>query len=109
LKKEKIMSNKDDEPLFQGMDELERTYAPEELPEGDPERKRVRADEEDDAGRGYNLDDPTVPRPIVSVAPGSSATVPSGTVAPPNMGVERVDEDDVAGNDDSDEDEMPNG
>jgi hypothetical protein len=103
------MSNKDEEPLFQGIDELERTYAPEELPEGDPARKRVRADKDDDAGRGYNLDDPTVPRPIVSVAPASSATVPSGTVAPPNMGVEPGEGDDVAGNNDSDEDEMPNG
>ncbi len=103
------MSNKDDEPLFQGMDELERTYAPDELPEGDPERKRVRADEEDEAGRGYNIDDPTVPRPIVSVAPGSSATGPRGTGAPPNRGVERTADDDVAGNNDSDEDQMPNG
>jgi hypothetical protein len=103
------MSNKDDEPLFQGMDELERTYAPDELPEGDPERQRVRADEEDTAGRGYNIDDPSVPRPIVSVPQGSSATVPSGTVAPPDMGIEPVDEDDMAGNDDSDEDQMPNG
>ena len=102
------MSNKDEEPLFQGIDELERTYAPGELPEGDPERTRVRADEEDDAGRGYNVDDPTVPRPIVSVAPASSATVPSGTVAPPNMGVEPA-EDDASGSNDSDEDDMPNG
>lgn len=102
------MSNKDEEPLFQGIDELERTYAPDELPEDDPQRKRVRADEEDDAGRGYNLDDPTVPRPIVSVAPASSATVPSGTVAPPNIGVEHA-EDYASGSNDSDEDEMPNG
>ena len=103
------MSNKDDEPLFQGMDELERTYAPDELPEDDPERQRVRADEEENGGRGYNIDDPSVPRPIVSVAPASSATVPSGTIAPPDMGIEPVGDDDMAGSDDSDEDQMPNG
>lgn len=103
------MSNKDEEPLFQGIDELERNYAPEELPEGDPDRKRVRADEEDDVRRGYNLDDPAVPRPIATVGTASSGTVPSGTVAPPNIGVVRGEGDDVAGTDDSDEGEIPNG
>ena len=41
-------ANKDtrsERPLFQGMDELEREYAPQELPPDDPEQARVRADE----------------------------------------------------------------
>jgi hypothetical protein len=102
------MSNKD-EPLFQGMDELERTYAPEELPDGDPAKRRVNADEEGETDRGYNADDPTVAKPIVSVAPASSATVPSGTVAPPNMGVEPLDEETVRRRDNNEEEEVPNG
>ena len=35
----------DNQPLFQGMDEEERIYAPEELPEDDPERTRSELDE----------------------------------------------------------------
>jgi hypothetical protein len=33
-----------DKPLFQGMDEYEREYAPEELPAGDQERARAHMD-----------------------------------------------------------------
>jgi hypothetical protein len=35
----------DNQPLFQRIDEEERVYAPEELPENDPERTRSELDE----------------------------------------------------------------
>lgn len=102
------MSEKE-EPLFQGMDEMERTYAPEELPDDDPEKKRVRADDSGDAKRGYKLDEPTVPRPIATVGTSSSGTVPSGTIAPPILGVGGGDEDEAQEKETASEDETPNG
>jgi hypothetical protein len=75
--------NKDqEEPLFQGIDEYERTYAPEELPPDDPERKRAVKDEESDAG-ATDLEPP-------SAAPvGTLGTSPSGAMAPVNEGREK--------------------
>lgn len=70
-----------DEPLFQGMDELERTYAPQQLPPDDPEQARVRADEGSDSIGGTTLKEPPSAAPVANV--GSSA---SGMAAPPNIG-----------------------
>jgi hypothetical protein len=58
-------SAKDDErPLFQGIDELERTYAPQQLPPDDPANKRVRAEEGTDAAEGTGLDEGSEPDPM---------------------------------------------
>ena len=76
----------DDRPLFQGMDELERTYAPQELPP--EEQTRVRAEEgpggraDDDRG-GPTLLEPPEPAPVANVS-----TTPSSWAAPPNIGDE---------------------
>ncbi|HST04993.1 MAG TPA: hypothetical protein VLQ48_09680 [Chloroflexia bacterium] len=99
------MSEKE-EPLFQGMDELERVYAPEELPDDDPDKKRVRADDAGDDNRGYKLDEPTVPRPIATVGTSASGTVPSGTIAPPEIAVSKDQRQD---SNTLDEEETPNG
>ena len=75
----------DERPLFQGMDELERTYAPQQLPADDPEQARVRVDEEgsredEDEGRSTLLEPPSA-APVASVG-----TTPSSSAAPPNIG-----------------------
>src|SRR5438105_1060954 len=54
------MDEKNERPLFQGIDEIERIYAPEELPPDDPERARVRAEGED-AIDGSVLEEPPEP------------------------------------------------
>ena len=53
-----------DKPLFQGMDELERTYAPQELPPDDPARKQVRADEHGDDAPTYGSQGPLSGAPV---------------------------------------------
>ncbi len=72
----------DDDSYFQKLDELERTYAPEQLPTDDPEQLRVRA-EGDSTASGLTLNEPASAAPVASV--GSS---PSGSSAPPNIGHE---------------------
>ena len=72
----------DEKPLFEGMDELERTYAPQELPADDPERARVSADEGGNGGvREYTLNEPPSPAPVANIG-----TAPSAAAAPPNIG-----------------------
>src|SRR5690242_1988592 len=75
----------DDKPLFQGIDEYERTYAPQELPEDDPERGRVRAEGEDmdESAGGLVEEEPPSAAPVAS-----PATSPSSVAAPPNIGHE---------------------
>jgi hypothetical protein len=64
-----------DKPLFQGMDEYEREYAPEELPADDPERKRAHLDK--DPGEGGSSDlTPPVAGPVATLG-----TSPSGGMA----------------------------
>jgi hypothetical protein len=75
-------NDKDSKPLFEGIDEFERTYAPEELPPGDPEGKRARIEGDRDTVDSSDFRPPS-PAPIASV--GSS---PSGEMAPPNLGHE---------------------
>jgi hypothetical protein len=71
----------DEKPLFQGMDELERIYAPEELPPDDPEQARVRADDGPDAANKFLVDEPPDPAPVANIG-----TAPSAAAAPPNLG-----------------------
>ncbi len=73
----------EDKPLFQGIDDYERTYAPQELPSDDPEKKRVLAegDDVDDSAGASTLEDAPSAAPVAS--PGSS---PSAIAAPPNIG-----------------------
>lgn len=71
----------DDKPLFQGIDEFERTYAPQELPPDDPERQRVVADE-------GGVDDPTLIVPPIPAPVANLGTAPSASAAPPNQGHE---------------------
>lgn len=73
----------DERPLFEGMDDLERTYAPQELPPDDPERARVTADEGRDASAGYDLDEPPSAAPVAN-----AGNAPSAAAAPPNIGHE---------------------
>jgi hypothetical protein len=70
---------KDDKPLFQGMDELERTYAPEQLPPDDPEQARVRADEGADAVARSNANEPPAAAPVANMG-----NAPSAEAAPPD-------------------------
>jgi hypothetical protein len=71
----------DDKPLFQGMDEFERTYAPQQLSPDDPERERVLADE-------GGVDDPTLTEPASPAPVASMGNAPSAIAAPPNQGHE---------------------
>ncbi len=64
-----------DQPLFQNMDEEERIYAPEELPEGDPEETRAHLEE----GHGT----PFATEPPVAAPVANLGTV---AMAPPNIG-----------------------
>jgi hypothetical protein len=79
-----IMDEQDNAPLFQGMDEFERTYAPQQLPPDDPAQARVVADEgalDDTAGAGHaGLHEPPEPAPVAVIG-----TSPSSVAAPPNI------------------------
>lgn len=66
-------------PLFQGIDEFEREYAPEELPPEDPEGARARA--EGDAVHGHEVEEIPSPAPVAT-----TGTSPSSVAAPPNIG-----------------------
>jgi hypothetical protein len=59
-------------PLFEGMDELERIYAPEELPPDDPEQQRAQLDDQSE---------PPSAAPI-----GTIGISPSGAMVPVNIG-----------------------
>jgi hypothetical protein len=79
-------ANKDtrsERPLFQGIDEFEREYAPEELPPDDPEQARVRADEGSGTFDATAFNEPPEPAPVANVGPSSGAPA-----APPNIGRE---------------------
>jgi len=72
--------DKDQErPLFEGLDEYERTYAPEQLPRDDPERQRAEEDEQGSVG-APDLEPPSA-APVATLG-----TSPSGAMAPPNIG-----------------------
>jgi hypothetical protein len=71
----------EERPLFQGMDELERTYAPEELSPDDPEYARVRADEGGKFIPGYAGEEPPAAAPVANMG-----NAPSAAAAPPNIG-----------------------
>ncbi len=71
----------DDKPLFQGMDEFERTYAPQQLPPDDAEKARVVAEE-------GGVDDPTLSEPPSPAPVASMGNAPSAVAAPPNQGHE---------------------
>ncbi len=74
-----------DQPLFQNMDEEERIYAPEELPDGDPEQRRVSLDE---GSRHMTLDlEPPAAAPVANLG-----NAPSGAMAAPNLGHGSLDE-----------------
>jgi hypothetical protein len=79
------MDNSNERPLFQGMDELERTYAPEELSPDDPEFSRVIAEQDPETTNAVRAlrEEPPGPAPVANL--GSS---PSGEMAPPNIGHE---------------------
>lgn len=69
--------------MFEKMDEMERVYAPQQLPPDDPTMGQVLADEGADAVLNPGLQDRPEPAPVASV--GSS---PSSVAAPPNIGNE---------------------
>ncbi|HKP55016.1 MAG TPA: hypothetical protein VJ183_20475 [Chloroflexia bacterium] len=71
-----------DRPLFQGIDEFERTYAPQELPPDDPDQTRVHAEEGSDA-TAQTLSDIPEPAPVANMG-----NAPSAAAAPPNIGHE---------------------
>jgi hypothetical protein len=73
-----------DQPLFQHMDEQERIYAPEELPPGDPEAARVRADE---GALPARPEEPPAAAPIANMG-----NAPSAAMAAPNIGHSSGDE-----------------
>ena|SRR6266566_1695840 len=70
--------DKDKRPLFQGIDEFERTYAPEELPADDPEAKLARTEgEEDTLDASAQVKAPAPPGGAIS------GTALSGEMVPP--------------------------
>ena len=70
-------------PLFEGIDELERTYAPQELSPDDPERMRARLDDEVDSADGSDRNLPPSAAPVANLG-----NAPSAAAAPPNIGNE---------------------
>jgi len=72
-------NDRNSRPLFQGIDEFERTYAPQELPEDDPARQLVEADEGMSFTDVTDIEE-TSAEPVASV--GSS---PSGDMANPGF------------------------
>ncbi len=68
-------------PLFEGIDEIERTYAPGELAPGDPRRTRVELDEAAHEMPSYEVEDAPSPAPVAS-----AGNAPSASMAPPNTG-----------------------
>ncbi len=73
----------DNDAYIKRLDEIEKTYAPEEMPPDSPEQARVRADEGAKATGSPTLHEPPDPAPVANV--GSS---PSSMAAPPNIGHE---------------------
>lgn len=73
------MSNNDE--YFEKLDNMERTYAPQELSPDDPEMARVMADPDAESAINMNVDLPPRPAPVANI--GSS---PSGGAAPANLG-----------------------
>jgi len=72
---------RNERPLFQGVDEFERQYAPEELPANDPEFARVRVEGDfDDFDTVPDTEEPPNPAPVANVG-----TTPTGEAAPPNI------------------------
>jgi len=71
----------DEKPLFQGFDEMERTYAPEELPPDDPDQIRARDDDGPDAASRFLVEEPPEPAPVANLG-----NAPSAAAAPPNLG-----------------------
>jgi hypothetical protein len=74
-----------DKPLFEGIDEYERTYAPEGLPASDPDGARARLEGDagvSDGGDGGDRGSaPPDPAPVAVIG-----TSPSSMAAPPNIG-----------------------
>jgi hypothetical protein len=69
----------EERPLFQGMDELERTYAPEQLPPDDSDVARVRADEGGLGDSAFMVaEEPPAAAPVANLGTASAA--------PPNIG-----------------------
>src|SRR6476661_1682222 len=71
----------DEKPLFQGMDEMERIYAPEQLPPDDPEQVLVRDDDGPDAANRFLTEEPPDAAPVANLG-----NAPSAAAAPPNLG-----------------------
>lgn len=71
----------DDKPLFQGMDELERVYAPQQLPPEEGENVRARLEEGGEGGPAFG--EPPAPAPVANLG-----NAPSAAAAPPNIGHE---------------------
>jgi hypothetical protein len=79
-----------DKPLFEGIDEYERTYAPEELPEDDPEYKRANLDKGPGESNTSDLEPPIAgPVGVLGTAP-TGAIVP--IIKPKDQGVSNIDD-----------------
>lgn len=68
-------------PLFQGMDELEREIAPQQLPQDDTDRRLAEVDDRHTDPPGYEALESPDAAPVANI--GSS---PSSVMAPPNLG-----------------------
>jgi hypothetical protein len=69
-----------EKPLFEGIDEYERTYAPEGLPADDPGAVKARLEGDVDVGNDA-ASAPPDPAPVAVIG-----TSPSSMAAPPNIG-----------------------
>lgn len=75
------MSDTNNKPLFQGMDDFERTYAPESFPDANLPPTEIDVDSASrDTSRAI---EPPAAAPVASVGPSSQAPA-----APPNLGPE---------------------
>ena len=71
-----------DKPLFEGMDEFEETYAPQQLPTDDEAQQRVRLDGDADDDTSALIEPPAA-APVANMG-----NAPSAAMAPPNIGHE---------------------
>ena len=71
----------DETPLFQGLDEQERIYAPQQLPAGSEEHLRVEADE--GAAAALPGIEPPAAAPVANIG---TAQATQAAAAPPNLG-----------------------
>ena len=73
----------DDKPLFEGIDDYEQTYAPQQLPPDDEGQQRARLEGDTDSVDTSAQIEPPAAAPVANMG-----NAPSAAMAPPNIGHE---------------------